>query len=56
MTPLRWLGAIPILASKLRGKLQVPSNTDEGWLAALTGRPFSFCSASPASCSDTGSS
>ena len=42
MTPLRWLGAIPILASKLRGTLQVPSNTDEGWLAALTGIPESL--------------
>ena len=39
VAPLRWLGAIPILASKLRGTLQVPSNTDEGWLAALTGIP-----------------
>ena len=42
VTPLCWLGAIPILASKLRGKLQVPSNTDEGWLAALTGIPESL--------------
>ena len=42
VTPLCWLGAIPILASKLRGKLQVPSNTDEGWLAALTGIPKSL--------------
>ena len=42
VTPLRWLGAIPILASKLRGTLQVPSNTDEGWLAALTGIPESL--------------
>ena len=42
MTPLRWLGAIPIFASKLSGKLQVPSNTDEGWLAALTGIPESL--------------
>ena len=33
---------IPILASKLSGKLQVPSNTDEGWLAALTGIPESL--------------
>ena len=58
VTPLRWLGAIPIFAARLRGKLQVPSNTDEGWLAALTESPspFSFYSASPASCSDTGSS
>ena len=39
VTPLRWLGAIPIFVSKLRGTLQVPSNTDEGWLAALTGIP-----------------
>ena len=42
MTPLRWLGAIPIFASKLRGKLQSPSNTDEGWFAALTGIPESL--------------
>ena len=42
VTPLRWLGAIPIFASKLRGTLQVPSNTDEGWLAALTGIPESL--------------
>ena len=39
VTPLRWLGAIPILVSKLRGRLQSTSNTDEGWLAALTGIP-----------------
>ena len=39
VTPLRWLGAIPILVSKLRGRLRSPSNTDEGWLAALTGIP-----------------
>ncbi len=39
VAPLRWLGATPIFASKLRGKLQAPSNTDEGWLAALTGIP-----------------
>ena len=35
VTPLRWLGAIPILASKLRGRLLFPSYTDQGWLAAL---------------------
>lgn len=39
VTPLRWLGAIPILVSKLRGRLPFPSSTDEGWLAALTGIP-----------------
>jgi len=39
VTPLRWLGAIPILVSKLRGRLPFASNTDEGWLAALTGIP-----------------
>ena len=39
VTPLRWLGAIPIFVSKLRGRLPFPSNTDEGWLAALTGIP-----------------
>ena len=42
VAPLRWLGAIPIFALKLRGTLQVPSNTDEGWLAALTGIPESL--------------
>ena len=39
VTPLRWLGAIPIFVSRLRGRLQSTSNTDEGWLAALTGIP-----------------
>ena len=42
VAPLRWLGAIPIFALKLRGKLRAPSNTDEGWLAALTGIPESL--------------
>lgn len=39
VTPLRWLGAIPIFVSRFRGRLQSTSNTDEGWLAALTGIP-----------------
>ena len=38
VTPLRWLGAIPILASKLRGA-RFTSNTDEGWVAMITGIP-----------------
>ena len=42
VAPMRWLGAIPILASKLRGELPFPSSTDEGWLAALTGIPESL--------------
>ena len=42
VTPLRWLGAIPILVAKLRGRLPSPSNTDEGWLAVLTGIPESL--------------
>ena len=42
VTPLRWLGAIPILVSKVRGRLRSTSNTDEGWLAALTGIPESL--------------
>lgn len=39
VAPLRWLGAIPIFVWKLRGELQSTSNTDEGWLAALTWIP-----------------
>ena len=42
VTPLRWLGAIPILVSRLLGRLRSPSNTDEGWLAVLTGIPESL--------------
>ena len=41
VTPLRWLGAIPILVSKLRGA-GFTSNTDEGWVAMVTGIPESL--------------
>lgn len=37
-TPLRWLVAFPVLASKLRGE-RLTSNTDEGWVAMITGIP-----------------
>lgn len=41
VTPLRWLGAIPILVAKLRGARFI-SRTDEGLLAMITGIPESF--------------
>ena len=40
VTPLRWVGAIPILVMKLRG-MRFISGTDEGWLSAVTGIPES---------------
>lgn len=41
VTPLRWVGAIPILAAKARGA-RFTSNTDEGWVAMITGIPESI--------------
>ena len=41
VTPLRWLIAIPILALKLTGERRT-SNTDEGWVAMITGIPESL--------------
>ncbi len=41
VTPLRWIGALPILFAKLRGA-RFTSHTDEGWVAMITSIPESL--------------